>query len=226
VAAHCLALPDELSATEAAALPEAVFTVFVNAFELGRLSFGESLLVHGGASGIGTTAIRMAKAFGAQVAVTASGASRTAACRALGADLAIDYQTEDFVSCVREWTGGRGVDVILDMVGGAYLSRNLDALADEGRLAQIAILGGARGEVNLLKVMQKRLTITGSTLRSRDDGFKARVCHAVSRLVWPHVEAGRIRPAIHATFPLAEAARAHEALEAGGHVGKLVLLVE
>ncbi len=225
-AAHCLVVPDSLPLSEAAALPEAVFTVWFNVFDLGRLSVGESLLVHGGASGIGTTAIRMAKALGARVAVTASGSARAEACRALGADLAVDYQSEDFVAAVREWTRGRGVDVVLDMVGGSYLARNIDALAEEGRLVQIAILGGARGEVNLLKVMQKRLTITGSTLRSRDDAFKARVCSVVAERVWPHVEAGRIRPVLHATFPLAQAAQAHLALEAGGHVGKVVLLVE
>ena len=225
-AAHCLVVPDSLPLAEAAALPEAIFTVWVNVFDLGRLAFGEHLLVHGGASGIGSTATRMAKAFGARVAVTASGPARTEACRALGADLAVDYQSQDFVGAVREWTNGRGVDVILDMVGGSYLARNLDALAEGGRLVQIAILGGARGEVNLLKVMQKRLTLTGSTLRSRDDAFKARVCGAVAEQVWPHVVAGRIRPLIHATFPLAEAAQAHAALETGGHVGKVVLLVE
>ncbi len=223
-AAQCLPVPEGLSLIEAAALPETFFTVWHNVFERGRLAAGESLLVHGGASGIGTTAIQLGRAFGARVFATAGSAAKGAACVALGAERAIDYHREDFVSIVREATGGQGIDVILDMVGGDYTPRNLECLAVEGRLVQIAFLHGPKTELNLLPVLQKRLTITGSTLRPRSVAHKGAIAAALRREVWPLLARGAVRPVIHATFPLAEAWRAHQALEEGAHVGKLVLV--
>ena len=211
---------------EAAAMPETFFTVWTNVFERGRLQAGERLLVHGGASGIGTTAIMLGRAFGATVYATAGGAEKCAACERLGATRAIDYRTEDFVEVLRDLTRGRGVDLILDMVGGDYVARNLEALAVEGRLVQIAFLRGARAEVNLTPIMQKRITFTGSTLRPRTVEQKGAIARALREHVWPRLEDGAIRPVIHATFPLAEAAKAHAELERGEHVGKIVLMVE
>jgi len=225
-APQCLPVPPGFSMVEAAAMPETFFTVWTNVFERGRLQAGERLLVHGGASGIGTTAIMLARAFGATVYATAGGADKCAACERLGATRAIDYRTEDFVEVLRDITRGRGVDVILDMVGGDYVARNLEALAVEGRLVQIAFLRGARAEVNLTPIMQKRITFTGSTLRPRTVQQKGAIARSLREHVWPKLEEGVIRPAIHATFPLAEASKAHAELERGEHVGKIVLVVE
>ena len=224
-APQCLPVPRGLDLAEAAALPETVFTVWTNVFERGRLSPGETLLVHGGSSGIGTTAIQMARAFGARVLVTAGTPEKCAACLALGAERAIDYRREDFVAAVREATGGRGVEVVLDMVGAPYLARNLDCLAVEGRLVQIGVQQGPKAELNLLTMMQRRLTVTGSTLRPRSVAEKGAIAAALLERVWPKIEAGAIRPVLHARLPLAEAREAHRLMEAGAHIGKLVLLV-
>ena len=222
----CLPVPAGFSMQEAAALPETVFTVWHNVFERGRLGGGETLLVHGGSSGIGTTAIALARARGARVIVTAGSAEKCEACRSLGADLAVPYREQDFVAAVKEHTGGRGVDVVLDMVGGPYFARNLECLAVEGRLVQIAAQQGVRAETDLRAVMQKRLTITGSLLRPRPVEEKARIAEAVEEEVWPLLREGRVRPVIHARFPLADAAEAHRVMESSLHVGKLVLVVE
>ena len=224
-AGQCLPVPHGLDVAEAAALPETTFTVWTNVFERGRLAPGETLLVHGGSSGIGTTAIQMARAFGARVIVTAGTSEKCKACLSLGAERAIDYKHEDFVAEVREATGGRGVDVLLDMVGAPYLARNLECLAVEGRLVQIGVQQGPKAELNLLSVMQKRLTVTGSTLRPRTVSEKARIAAAVRERVWPKIETGQIRPVVHARLPLAEAREAHRIMEEGAHIGKLVLLV-
>ena len=224
-APQCLPAPKGLDFVQAAALPETVFTVWTNVFDRGRLSAGETLLVHGGASGIGTTAIQMARARGVRVFATAGTREKCAACEKLGAERAIDYAREDFAAVVAEMTAGRGVDVILDMVGGDYLPRNLASLATDGRLVQIAFLKGPRAEIDLMAVMQRRLTLTGSTLRPRSIEEKGRIARAVRENVWPLVEKGDVRPVLHATFPLAAAAEAHRALEAGTHVGKIVLIV-
>jgi putative PIG3 family NAD(P)H quinone oxidoreductase len=222
-AAQCLPVPSGFRMVDAAAMPETFFTVWHNVFERGHLAAGETLLVHGGASGIGTTAIQLARAFGARVLATAGSAEKCAACAQLGAERAIDYRAEDFVTAVREATGGRGADVILDMVGGDYLARNLACLAVEGRRVQIAVQKGARGELDLLAVMQKRLTLTGSTLRPRPVEDKAAIARALRERVWPLLEGGRVRPVIFETFPLARAADAHRVLESGQHIGKVVL---
>jgi NADPH:quinone reductase len=224
-AVQCLPVPRGLGLTEAAAVPETYFTVWTNVFERGRLQAGETLLVHGGASGIGTTAIALGRAFGATVYATAGTREKCAACERLGAVHAINYRTEDFVAVVRERTAGAGVNLVLDMVGGDYLGRNLEALAIEGRLVQIAFLRGARAEVNLAPVMQKRLTITGSTLRPRTPDEKGAIARALHVHVWPRIERGEVRPVIHTTFPLERASEAHAMLEAGEHVGKIVLVV-
>jgi len=218
-------VPKGLDFVQAAALPETVFTVWTNVFERGRLSAGETLLVHGGASGIGTTAIQMARARGVRVFATAGTREKCAACEKLGAERAIDYAREDFAAVVAELTAGRGVDVILDMVGGDYLPRNLASLATDGRLVQIAFLKGPRAEIDLMTVMHRRLTLTGSTLRPRSIEEKGQIARAVRENVWPLIEKGDVRPVLHATFPLAAAAEAHRALEAGRHVGKIVLIV-
>ena len=199
--------------------------MWTNVFERGRLSAGETLLVHGGSSGIGTTAIQMARAFGARVLVTAGTPEKCAACVALGAERAIDYRREDFVAAVHEATGGRGVNVLLDMVGAPYLARNLECLAVEGRLVQIGVQQGPKAELNLLAVMQRRLTVTGSTLRPRSVAEKGKIAAALRERVWPKIEAGAIRPVVYARLPLAEAREAHRIMEAGAHIGKLVLLV-
>ena len=221
---QCLPRPARLGMVEAAALPETFFTVFTNLFERARLQAGETLLVHGGASGIGTTAIQMATAFGAVVFATAGSPEKCAACALLGAARAVDYRREDFVAVVQALTAGRGVDVVLDMVGGDYFPRNLEILAIGGRLVEIAVPQGARAEVDLSAVMQRRLTITGSTLRPRSVAEKGAIARALRAQVWPLLEAGRIRPVIHKTFPLVQAAYAHREMELGGHIGKLVLL--
>ena len=219
-ARHVLPIPRGFSVVEAAALPETVFTVFSNVFELGGLKADETLLVHGATSGIGTTAIALAKAAGAKVIATSRGAAKAAAAKALGADCAIDTATEDFVAVTK---AQGGADVVLDMVGGPFAQKNLEALNPGGRLVQISVLGGARAELSLGLIMVKRLTLTGSTLRPRDAAEKARLAAAVEATVWPWIAAGKFRPVIDHTFPLAEAAKAHAQLEAGGHVGKVVL---
>ena len=222
----CLPVPAGFDPVEAAALPETFFTVWTNVFDRARLAEGESLLVHGGSSGIGTTAIQLAKAFGAAVYVTAGSKSKCDACLALGADAAIDYRGEDFVERIGALTGGRGVDVVLDMVAGDYLPRNLKCLAVEGRLVIIAVQRGPKVErFNVLPVMLRRLTVTGSTLRPRSVEQKAAIAHALHAKVWPLLAAGTVRPVVHARFPLADAAGAHRLMESGEHVGKIVLEV-
>ena len=222
----CLPVPAGLDSVEAAALPETFFTVWTNVFDRARLAEGESLLVHGGSSGIGTTAIQLAKAFGATVYVTAGSKAKCDACLALGADAAINYRDEDFVERVGALTGGRGVDVVLDMIAGDYLTRNLKCLAVEGRLVIIAVQHGPKVEqINVLPVMLRRLTVTGSTLRPRSVEQKAAIAHALHAKVWPLLAAGTVRPVVHARFPLADAAGAHRLMESSEHVGKIVLAV-
>jgi len=222
-APQCLPLPKAFDMVRAAAIPETYFTVWTNVFDRGRLKAGEAFLVHGGSSGIGTTAIQLAHASGARVFATAGDAEKCAACRRLGADLAIDYRREDFVDVVSKATDGRGVDVILDMVGGDYIARNLKILALEGRLVQIAFLKGSSTELNLLPLMLKRQTLTGSTLRPRTVAEKGAIARALLANVWPLLESGRVAPVIHATFPLARAADAHRLMESSAHIGKIVL---
>ena len=222
---HALPVPGDLSMIEAAALCETFFTVWHNVFERGRLVAGESFLVHGGSSGIGTTAIQLAAARGARVFATAGSPEKCAACEALGAERAIDYRAADFVSVTQEATGGRGVDVILDMVGGDYLARDVRALAPDGRLVMIAFLGGPKAELNFAQVMTKRLTITGSTLRPRSVEAKARMAAALESEVWPLLASGRIAPVMDRTFPLEDAAGAHARMESSAHIGKIVLAV-
>jgi NADPH:quinone reductase len=224
-APQCLPLPLGLSPVEAAAVPETYLTVWHNVFERGRLTRGEWLLVHGGSSGIGTTAIQLGRAFGARVLATAGGAEKCRACERLGAERAVDYRAEDFVAVTREATGGRGADVILDMVGGDYTPRNLQCLAVEGRLVQIAFLRGPKVEVDLMPLMQKRLTFTGSTLRPRTVAEKGALARAVREHVWPLLERGEARPVIFQTFPLDAAAEAHRLMESSRHIGKIVLTV-
>ena len=222
---QCLPVPSSLSMEEAGALPETLFTVWTNVFERGRLRAGESFLVHGGSSGIGTMAVQLASARGARVFATAGSADKCAAVARLGAERGIDYHAEDFVAVLKEATGGRGVDVVLDMVGGDYVARNLELLAVDGRLVQIAFLRGSRVQIDLNPLMRKRLTFTGSTLRPRSVEEKGAIARAIEAEVWPLVERGLLRPVIHARFPLREASRAHAELEAGQHVGKVVLVV-
>jgi putative PIG3 family NAD(P)H quinone oxidoreductase len=226
-AAQCLPIPGSLRLDEAAVLPETFFTVYLNVFLRAGLTRGESLLVHGGASGIGTTAILLARAFGARVIATAGSARKCAACASLGADPAINYRDEDFVERVREATGGHGANVILDIVGGAYLERNLRAAAVEGRIALIALLGGARGELDLRTVLTKRLRLMGATLRPQSVEAKGKIARALESEVWPRFASGLQAPPIYASFPLAEAAKAHELMElmeSDEHIGKIVLL--
>jgi NADPH:quinone reductase len=220
---QCLPIPSTVDLVSGAAMPETVFTVWTNVFDRGKLRAGESFLVHGGASGIGTTAIQMARAFGARVFATAGTGEKCAACERLGAERAINYKTEDFAAAVMSLTGGNGVDVILDMVGAPYFSRNVESLALEGRLLQIAVLHGAKTEINLVRLLRQRITITGSTLRSRTVAEKGAIAGAVEKAVWPLVELGKIRPVVHATFPLRQAAEAHRLMESGSHIGKIVL---
>lgn len=225
-AAHCLPVPAGLDLAQAASLPETFFTVWINVFERAGLEPGETLLVQGGASGIGVSAIQMARAFGNRVFATAGSAEKCAACERLGAERAIDYRTEDFVQVVKELTGGKGVDVILDMVGGDYIQRELKCLATDGRLSIIAFLGGSRISLDMADVLYRRLTITGSTLRPRSIEYKAQIAAALREKVWPLLEQGRIHPVIHQVFPLEQAASAHAMMESGSHVGKIVLHVD
>ena len=225
-AEHCLTVGSGVPLVEAAALPETLFTVWHNVFERGWARDGETLLVHGGTSGIGTMAIKLGKLFGLTVVVTCGTDAKCAAARALGADHAINYRTDDFVERVRELTGGCGAHLALDMVAGSYTQRNLDCLADDGRLVTIAVLGGAMAEINMARLMVRRQTVTGSTLRGRSAEFKALLADEIARNVWPLVEDGALRPALDRIFPLAQAAEAHGRMESGEHVGKIVLAVE
>ena len=220
---QCLPVPAGWSTVEAAGLPETFFTVWSNVFERGRLQRGETLLVHGGTSGIGVTAIQLGRAFGATVLATAGSADKCAACLVLGAHHAIDYKAQDFVAEVLRLTGGRGADVILDMVAGDYVGRNLQCLAEDGRTVIIAVQGGTRAEIDAGLVLRRRLTVTGSTLRPRPVAFKAAIAQALRKQVWPKLEAREVRPVVHRVFPAADASAAHAMMEAGTHVGKLVL---
>jgi NADPH2:quinone reductase len=220
---QCLPVPKGLNMVEAASLPETFFTVWQNVFVIARLQPGETLLVQGGASGIGVTAIQLAKALGSQVIVTAGSDAKCTACLALGADHAINYRTQDFAAETKRFTGGRGADVVLDMVAGEYLGRELDCLADDGRLAIIAVQGGTRSQIDAGLVLRKRLTITGSTLRPRSVAYKTVLARDLRERAWPLIEAGRVKPVIHQVFAAAQAAEAHALMESGAHVGKIVL---
>ena len=222
---QCLPIPRTVDLISAGSMPETFFTVWANVFDRGRLRSGESFLVHGGASGIGTTAIQLGRAFGARVFATAGNDEKCAVCERLGAERAINYKTEDFVAVLMSQTGGRGIDVILDMVGAPYFSRNVDLLALEGRLLQIAMLHGAKAEINLVRLLRQRLTISGSTLRSRTSEEKGAIAAALEKAVWPLVEDGKVRPVVYAKFPLRHAAEAHRLMESGSHIGKIVLTV-
>jgi NADPH2:quinone reductase len=222
---QCLPVPGNLSMNEAASLPETFFTVWANVFERARLAAGETLLVQGGSSGIGVTAIQIASAFGHKVFVTAGTPEKCRACEQIGAERAINYKSEDFVSVIKELTGERGVDVILDMVAGDYVPRELQCLADDGRLVIIAFLGGTKTQLNMTDILRRRLTITGSTLRPRPVAFKAKLASALEEKVWPLVANGTIRPVIHKCYALADARDAHATMESSSHVGKLVLQV-
>ncbi len=223
--AQCLAVPDGYDMVKAAAVPETYFTVWTNVFDRGRLAGGESFLVHGGASGIGTTAIQLAKSFGARVFATASTDEKCRQIEALGAERGINYKTEDYVEVVKELTDGKGVNLILDMVGGSYIQRNISALAVEGRLVYIAFLGGPKADVNFAPVMLKRLTITGSTLRPQSIEAKAAIGKSLEEKVWPLLNAGTVKPIIDSVFPLDQANKAHERIDDSGHIGKIVLKV-
>lgn len=229
-AEYCLAeegaalpVPAGLSMREAAALPETFYTVWTNVFDLAGLKAGESFLVHGGTSGIGTTAIQLAKAFGATVFATAGSAEKCEVCRTLGADLAIDYKTQDFVAEVKEATGGKGANVILDMVGGSYIARNYEAAAPLGRIVQIAFMEGSKVEIDYMRLMLKRLSHMGSTLRSRPGAEKAKIAASLKEHVWPLIAAGTVKPVLDSSFPLADAAKAHARMETSAHVGKIML---
>ena len=224
-AGQCLPVPDGLEMVEAAAIPETLFTVWTNLFERAFATEGDSVLLHGGTSGIGTMAIALANIFGLTIIVTAGSDAKCARALELGATHAINYKTEDFVERVLAITDGKGVTAVIDMVGGDYVPRNLRCLADDGRHVSIAVQGGAQATVPLFEIMRRRLTLTGSTLRPRDTAFKSLVADEIGRTVWPHVEAGRLRPIIDRVFPLAEAAAAHARMEEGDHVGKIVLTV-
>jgi NADPH2:quinone reductase len=221
-AAHCLPVPDGMGLREAACLPETFFTVWSNVFQRGGLGEGERFLVHGGSSGIGTTAIQLAAAFGARVFATAGTDEKCDVCRALGAERAINYRTEDFVEIL---TAEGGADLILDMVGGDYIRRNISSLADDGRLVQIAFLAGTTVELNVAPVMVRRLTVTGSTLRPQSDAAKAEIAEGLREHVWPLLDSGRIAPVVDSEFPLEDAAAAHAHMETGRHIGKIVLRV-
>lgn len=221
--ANALPIPQGLSPIEAAAIPETFFTVWSNVFERGGLKSGETLLVHGGTSGIGTTAIQLAKVFGARVITTVGSDEKCAAARKLGADVAINYKTQDFVAETKKATGGKGANVILDMVGGDYIERNYEAAGIDGRIVQIAFQGSSKATVDFRRLMLKRLTHTGSTLRSRPVAEKAAIAQALEKQVWPHLAAGRVKPVIFKTFPLADAAAAHALMESSTHIGKIVL---
>jgi putative PIG3 family NAD(P)H quinone oxidoreductase len=223
---QCLPVPEALSMAEAAALPETLFTVWTNLFERAFAADGDSVLVHGGTSGIGTMAIALGRLFGVKVIVTAGSDDKCAAARELGAAHAINYRTEDFVERVRAITGGRGVDIVLDMVGGDYVPRNLQCLAEDGRHVSIAVQRGASAEIPLFEMMRRRLTLTGSTLRPRSVAFKSLVAEEIARSVWPFVEAGQLKPVMDRCFPFADAPAAHARMEAGDHVGKIVLTMD
>ncbi len=219
-----LPVPTGLSIVEAAALPETCMTVWTNVFERAHLTAGETLLVHGGSSGIGTTAIQIASALGARVMVTAGSAEKCQACLDLGAERAVNYREEDFVAAAKEF-GGKGVDVILDMVGGDYIEKNIKAAAPDARIVNIAFLRGAKAEVNFMPMMLKRLTLTGSTLRSQSIERKGEIARHLKKTVWPLIEAGRVKPVIHKVFPLLEARAAHELMESSAHIGKIMLRI-
>jgi NADPH2:quinone reductase len=220
---QCLPIPDGLGDVEAAAIPETFFTVWTNLFDRGGLRSGETVLIHGGTSGIGTTAIQLSRVFGATVLATAGSDDKCAACERLGAAYAINYNTTDFVAAVRHATGGVGVDVILDIVGGDYVSRNLECLCLNGRLIQIGLMGGARASVNMRAILHKRLAILGSTLRARTPDEKGQIARALRKAVWPLLSRGDVRPIVHRTFPLEQASQAHAELESGRVIGKVVL---
>ncbi|MEO9873850.1 MAG: NAD(P)H-quinone oxidoreductase [Anderseniella sp.] len=222
---NALPVPDGLTMAEAAGVPETFFTVWTNVFERGALKPGESLLVHGGSSGIGTTAIQIASQLGSTVYTTAGSADKCAACESLGAERAINYREEDFVEVLKQATGKKGIDVILDMVGGDYIQRNIRAAARDGRIVNIAYLNGSKAEVDFMMVMLKRLTLTGSTLRIRPTADKAAIAGALKKTVWPLINAGKVKPQLFKTFPLAQADQAHELMETSAHIGKIVLEV-
>jgi NADPH2:quinone reductase len=222
---QCLPIPGNLTFTEAASLPETFFTVWSNVFDRGKLKSQETLLVHGGSSGIGVAAIQMAKAWGTTVYVTAGTDEKCIFCEELGANKAINYKTEKFNPAVKKLTHGRGVDVILDMVGGSYTPDNLDLLAEEGRLVLINSMGGNETTISLSQIMRKRLTITGSTLRARDKEFKTAIAHNLKQRVWPWLAAGTVRPIVYRTFPMEKAAEAHHLMESSAHIGKIVLQI-
>ena len=224
-AGHCLIVPQGLPMDQAAALPETLFTVWHNVFERGFASEGETLLVHGGTSGIGTMAIKLARLFGITVLTTCGSDAKCAEALRIGADHAINYRKQDFVMAIKELTGGRGVSLVLDMVAGDYVARNLKCLAEDGRHVTIAVQGGAKAEINMAQVMMRRYTLTGSTLRARSDAFKALLADEIQRNVWDMVADGRLRPEMDRRFPLTEAAAAHARMEAGDHIGKIVLEV-
>ena len=220
---QCLPLPKGLNMVQAASLPETFFTVWQNVFHIAKLQAGQTLLVQGGSSGIGVTAIQLAKAFGAQVIVTAGSDDKCAACVALGADHGINYKTQDFVAEVKRLTGGRGADVVLDMVGGDYIGRELECMAEDGRLALIAVQGGTKSQIDAGLVLRKRISLTGSTLRPRSVAYKTLLAHDLRAEVWSLLESGRVKPVIHQVFPAAKAAEAHALMESSTHVGKIVL---
>jgi len=222
-ALQCLPVPAGIDDVAAAALPETFFTVWTNVFDRAGLATGETILIHGGSSGIGTTAIQLANQFGARVITTAGSDEKCAACLALGAEQAVNYRSEDFVAATMAFTGGAGIDVALDMVGGDYIARNLEALAMDGRLAQIAFLQGSLAEVDFGSVMRKRLTVTGSTLRPQSSERKGAIAAALEAKVWPLITAGQVAPVIHQTFPLAAASEAHRLMESSRHIGKIIL---
>lgn len=224
-AAHCLPIPDGYDMVQAAAVPETFFTVWHNVFQRGRLAKGETFLVHGGSSGIGTTAIQLASAFGARVLTTAGSDEKCRFCESIGAERAINYKTEDWPAMIREIVGRDGVDVILDMVGGDYMQHNINALGLEGRLVMIAFLGGSKANVDFVRMMMRRQTITGSTLRAQSDAAKANIAAELREKVWPLLSDGQVKPIIHGTFSLRDAARAHELMESSTHIGKIVLTV-
>ena len=219
----CMPIPAGLTMVEAAAIPETYMTVWTNLFERGRCKAGDTVLIHGGTSGIGTTAIQLAAARGARVFATAGSPQKARFCESLGAERGIEYHSEDFVAVIRAATAGYGIDVTLDMVAGSYVQRNLDVAAVEGRIVIISMLGGSRAEINMNTILPKRLTLTGSTLRARTVTQKAAVAEAMQRNVWPLLEAGRVKPVIHQTFPLAQASDAHRLMESSAHIGKIVL---
>lgn len=223
---QCLPVPEGLSLVEAAALPETCFTVWSNVFDRAGLKPGESFLVHGGSSGIGTTAIQMARGLGAKVFATAGSDEKCGVCRGLGAEFVVNYQSQDFVEVFLAATGGKGVDVVLDMVGGDYIARNMKVAAVEGRIVNINYVRGSKVEIDFRPVMLKRLTLTGSTLRPQPTEVKAAIARSLKERVWPHIEAGRIKPLVAKIFPLSEAASAHRFMESGAHIGKIILAVD